>query len=91
MRSLLLRIFVSFWSIIVVTIIAAAMLGYFYAERVRETLQSFEVSDAMLGASASLRESGPAWSRGTSRRPCPRSSSVADSTSSPARTVPRGR
>ena len=58
MRSLLLRIFVSFWSIIVVTIIAAAMLGYFYAERVRETLQSFEVSDAMLGASASLRENG---------------------------------
>ena len=58
MRSLLLRIFVSFWSIIVVTIIAAATLGYFYAERVRATMQSFEVSDAMLEASASLRESG---------------------------------
>ena len=58
MRSLLLRIFVSFWSIIVVTIIAAGTLGYFYAERVRATMQSFEVSDAMLEASASLRERG---------------------------------
>lgn len=57
-RSLTLRIFVSFWSIILVTIITAGALGYFYAERVRETIQSFEVSDAMLEASASLRENG---------------------------------
>ena len=58
MRSLLIRIFVSFWSIIVITIIAAAALGYFYAERARSTMQSFEVSEAMLEASASLREDG---------------------------------
>ena len=58
MRSLLLRIFVSFWSIIVITIVAAAALGYFYAERARATMQSFEVSDAMLEASASLQERG---------------------------------
>lgn len=58
MRSLLLRIFVSFWSIIVITIVTAAALGYFYAERVRATMQSFEVSDAMLEASASLQENG---------------------------------
>lgn len=58
MRSLLLRIFVSFWSIIVITIVTAAAVGYFYAERVRATMQSFEVSDAMLEASASLQEDG---------------------------------
>ena len=58
MRSLLIRIFLSFWSIIVITIIAAAALGYLYAERIRATMQSFEVSDAMLQASASLRENG---------------------------------
>ena len=60
MRSLLLRIFVSFWSIIVITIVAAGALGYFYAERARATMQSFEVSDAMLEASASLRQNGRA-------------------------------
>ncbi len=58
MRSLLLRIFISFWSIIVITIAAASALGYFYAERARATMQSFEVSDAMLEASASLQERG---------------------------------
>ena len=58
MRSLLIRIFVSFWSIIVITIIAAAALGYAYAERARATMQNFEVSDAMLEASVALRENG---------------------------------
>lgn len=58
MRSLLIRIFVSFWSIIVITIVAAAALGYAYAERVRDTVQNFEVSDAMLEASAALTENG---------------------------------
>ncbi len=60
MRSLLIRIFVSFWSIIVITIIAAATLGYFYAERARATVENFEVSEAMLEASASLRQDGRA-------------------------------
>jgi len=58
MRSLLIRIFVSFWSIIVITIIAAAAIGYWYAERTRTTLQNFEISDAVLDASAALREDG---------------------------------
>ena len=58
MRSLLIRIFVSFWSIIVITIIAAAALGYAYAERARATIENFEVSDAMLEASVALREDG---------------------------------
>jgi len=56
MRSLLIRFFVSFWSIIVITIIAAAAIGIWYAERTRETMQNFEVSDAVLEASAALRE-----------------------------------
>ncbi len=58
MRSLQFRLFVSFWLIIVLSIGIAATLGYFYAERARATLQSFEISDAMLDASAALRENG---------------------------------
>ncbi len=58
MRSLLLRIFVSFWSIIVITIIAAGAVGYLYAERARTSIQNFEVSDAMLEASNALQEDG---------------------------------
>lgn len=58
MRSLLLRIFVAFWSIIVITIVIAAALGYTYAERARATVQNFEVSEAMLEASAALRAGG---------------------------------
>ena len=48
MRSLHLRIFLSFWLIIVLTIFAAATLGFLYAERARSSLQSFEVSEAMI-------------------------------------------
>ena len=58
MRSLLVRIFVSFWSIIVITIVVASALGYAYAERVRATVQNFEVSDAMFEASAALDAEG---------------------------------
>ena len=43
---------------IVITIIAAAGLGYYYAERTREAMQSFEVSDALLEAGESLRRGG---------------------------------
>ena len=60
MRSLLARIFLSFWLIIVITIAAAAGLGYVYAERARATIESFEVSDAMLEASTALEENGRA-------------------------------
>ena len=58
MRSLLLRIFVSFWSIIVITTVAAAAVGFFYAERARTSIQNFEVSEAMLEASDALQENG---------------------------------
>ena len=58
MRSLLIRIFVSFWLIIMITIVAAAAIGYSYAERARAAMQNFEVGDAMLAASAALREDG---------------------------------
>ena len=58
MRSLLFRIFLSFWLIITITIVAAGALGYTYAERARTGLENFEVSAAMLEASEALREDG---------------------------------
>ncbi|MDJ0749018.1 MAG: ATP-binding protein [Woeseiaceae bacterium] len=58
MRSLLLRIFVSFWSMILITIVAAGAVGYLYAERARTSIENFEVSEAMIEASAALQERG---------------------------------
>ena len=58
MRSLLLRIFAAFWSIILITIVVAAVIGYTYAERTRVTLENFEVGDAVFEASAALQENG---------------------------------
>ena len=58
MRSLLIRIFVSFWLIIMITIVAAAGIGYTYAERARSAVQNFEISEAMLAASTALHEQG---------------------------------
>ena len=55
MRSLLIRIFISFWSIILITIIAAAAIGFLYSERTRVALENFDVGDAALEASAALR------------------------------------
>ena len=52
MRSLLVRIFLSFWLMIVITIAAAAGVGFYYAERARSAIERFEVSDAMLEASS---------------------------------------
>ena len=67
MRSLLIRIFLSFWLMIVVTIIVAAAMGAYYAERARAAIETFEVSEAMLDASASLQRDGrdglTAWLR----------------------------
>lgn len=60
MRSLLIRIFLSFWLMIVVTIIVAAAMGAYYAERARAAIETFEVSEAMLDASASLQRDGRA-------------------------------
>jgi len=58
MRSLLVRIFLSFWSIILITIVVAVGIGYSYSERTRISMQNFEVGDSVLEASASLRENG---------------------------------
>lgn len=58
MHSFFLRIFVSFWAIIGITIVSAASLGYIYSERARAAVQSFEISDSMLAASAALESGG---------------------------------
>ena len=58
MRSLLIRIFVSFWLIIGITIGVAAVAGFYYAERVRSELDSFEFDDTILEASAALSSNG---------------------------------
>lgn len=58
MNSLLTRIFLSFWLMIVITIAAASALGFFYAERARAAIERFEISDAMVEASEALRTDG---------------------------------
>jgi two-component system sensor histidine kinase CpxA len=58
MNSLLTRIFLSFWLMIVITIAAASALGFFYAERARAAIERFEISDAMVEASEALRADG---------------------------------
>ena len=58
MRSLLVRIFVSFWLIIGITIGMAAVAGYYYAERVRGEMDNFEFDDTVLEASAALSSGG---------------------------------
>ena len=58
MHSFFLRIFVSFWAIIVITIVSAATLGYVYSERARAAVHIFEISDSMLAASETLRAGG---------------------------------
>ena len=58
MRSLLLKIFLSFWLIIVVTFATAGVAGFLYAERMRDAIESFEVGDSMLAASAALETGG---------------------------------
>lgn len=58
MNSLLTRIFLSFWLMIVITIAAASALGFFYAERARAAIERFEISAAMVEASEALRADG---------------------------------
>lgn len=58
MRSLSLKIFLSFWLIIVVTFATAGVAGFLYAERMRDAIESFEVGDSMLAASAALDAGG---------------------------------
>jgi two-component system sensor histidine kinase CpxA len=60
MRSLLVRIFVSFWLIIGITIGVAAVAGFYYAERVRSEMDNFEFDDTILEASSALSSGGRA-------------------------------
>ncbi len=58
MRSLLARIFLSFWLIIGVTIGVAAVTGFYYSEKLRDTLENFDHGDTMLEASEALEKDG---------------------------------
>lgn len=58
MRSLLARIFLSFWLIIGITIGLAALAGYYYAERMRAAAENFEIRDVMFAAGRALEEHG---------------------------------
>jgi two-component system sensor histidine kinase CpxA len=58
MKSLFVRFFLSFWLIIGITIGAAAIGGFWYAERMRDAMESFELGDSMLDASAALDAGG---------------------------------
>lgn len=60
MRSLLARIFLSFWLIIGVTIGCAAIAGFWYAERIRDAFESFSVNDTIVAAGAALESDGRA-------------------------------
>lgn len=60
MRSLFVRFFLSFWLIIGITISAAAVGGFWYAERIRDAIETFEIGfeDSMLEASEALESAG---------------------------------
>jgi two-component system sensor histidine kinase CpxA len=58
MRSLFFRFFVSFWLIIGIIMGAAATSGFWYAERIREAIEEFDVSDSLMQASAALESGG---------------------------------
>ena len=61
MRSLLARIFLSFWLIIGITVGTAALAGYWYAEqarREREAYSDYDLGDSILAASAALESGG---------------------------------
>lgn len=60
MRSLLVRIFLSFWLIIGITIGAAALTGYYYAEQRRAAIENFDPGDTLVDASAALSSGGRA-------------------------------
>jgi signal transduction histidine kinase len=58
MRSLLVRIFLSFWLIIGITIGTAALTGFWYAERVRDAFEDFDLGDSIIEASTALEADG---------------------------------
>ena len=58
MRSLLIRIFLSFWLIIAITIGIAAVTGFYYSDRSRVAFENFEHGDTILEASVALDKNG---------------------------------
>lgn len=58
MKSLTLRIFLAFWLIIGLLVALAGIAGYSYAERMREALENFEMTDTVLAASDALDNGG---------------------------------
>jgi two-component system OmpR family sensor kinase len=58
MRSLFVRFFLSYWLIIGITIGTAAVGGYWYAERMRDAIENFELESSILDASAALESDG---------------------------------
>jgi two-component system sensor histidine kinase CpxA len=67
MRSLFVRFFLSYWLIIGITVGTAAVTGFWYAERMRDTIENFALGDTMLEASTALDAGGQdglaAWLR----------------------------
>lgn len=60
MHSLFLRFFLSFWLIIGIIIGAAATGGFWYAEKVQDAIEHFELDDRLLAASSALESGGRA-------------------------------
>lgn len=60
MHSLFLRFFLSFWLIIGIIIGAAATGGFWYAERVQDAIDHFELDDPLLAGSSALETGGRA-------------------------------
>ena len=58
MRNLFVRIFLSFWLIIFITIIVAGISGYYYSNRIDEHIKNFEVSDTVIEAGVVLENQG---------------------------------
>ncbi len=58
MRSLLIRIFLSFWLIIAITIGIAAVAGFYYSERSQVAFENFDHGDTILEASVALDKNG---------------------------------
>lgn len=58
MRSLLLRIFLSFWLIIGITIGVASLAGFWYAERSQTAFESFQRGDSLVEAGSALEKDG---------------------------------
>ena len=58
MRSLTLRIFVSFWLVIGLLVALAAAAGYAYSERLREAYANFDESDDTVAAASAALQAG---------------------------------